>query len=95
MSDFKKGDHVKFFIHNNPHYGSVVEKVTEDTQLRGFTVHASETNPQYLIEHDKTHTLLNRHADRLRYADKLRHADDSKSSTTSASKDENLDQDQG
>ena len=85
MSDFKKGDHVEFTIHKRPNYGTIVDKVTEDTELRGFTVHASKKDPQYIIQHDRTGTEFNRHGN------KMKHADDSKSTTTAASED----QDQG
>ncbi len=85
MSDFKKGDHVEFPIHKNLNSGTVVEKITEDTKLRGFTVHASQKDPQYIIKHDRTGTEINRHPDKMTLID------DSKSTTTAATED----QDQG
>ena len=60
MSEFQPGDKVEFFIHSNLNSGTVVDVVDHEVKLRGFTVHASEENPQYIIENDKNGTLMNR-----------------------------------
>jgi hypothetical protein len=52
--EFKKGDRVTWQSHGSTAEGKVVRKVTEDTELAGRTVKASEDEPQYLVRSDKS-----------------------------------------
>ncbi len=51
---FKKGDEVEWDYAGNKVEGEVVEKVTEDTKLKGHQVRASKDDPQYKVKSDKT-----------------------------------------
>ena len=52
--EFKKGDHVAWDSSGGHSTGKVVEKVTEDTQIKGHTAKASKEEPQYKVESDKS-----------------------------------------
>ncbi|TWG91492.1 Protein of unknown function (DUF2945) [Nocardioides sp. J9] len=52
--DFRKGDKVTWQSHGGTAEGEVLRKVTEDTELAGRTVRASEDEPQYLVRSDKS-----------------------------------------
>ena len=52
--DFKKGDHVQWKSHGGTAEGTVKKKITEDTEAAGRTVRASEDDPQYLVESEKS-----------------------------------------
>lgn len=56
MSDeeFSKGDHVEWKSHGGTAEGKVLKKITEDTEEAGRTVRASEDDPQYLVESEKS-----------------------------------------
>ena len=54
MSDFKKGDKVRWHSHGGTAVGRVVRTITEDTEAAGRTVRASEDEPQYLVESEKS-----------------------------------------
>jgi len=48
--DLKKGDAVTWNYSGNEVEGKVVERLTEETQIKGHKVKASEDNPEYLVE---------------------------------------------
>ncbi len=54
MSDFRKGDRVSWHSHGSTAHGEVLRKITEDTELAGRTVRASEDDPQYLVRSDES-----------------------------------------
>jgi len=52
--DFKVGDHVEWNSEAGMVTGTIIKKVTSVITFKGYTVHASEAEPQYLIKSDKT-----------------------------------------
>ena len=54
MAEFKKGDKVEWETSQGTTSGTVIKKLTEATEIKGHHVAASEENPQYLVESDKT-----------------------------------------
>ena len=54
MTEFRKGDHVRWSSHGGEAVGVVVKKITEDTEEAGRTVRASSDEPQYLVRSDKS-----------------------------------------
>ena len=55
MSDnLKKGDHVTWKSHGSEAEGEVKRKITSDTEAGGRTVRASEDDPQYEVESEKS-----------------------------------------
>lgn len=50
MSDFKKGDRVRWSSHGGEAVGKVKRKITSDTKAGGRQVRASPEDPQYLVE---------------------------------------------
>jgi hypothetical protein len=54
MTEFEQGDKVVWSSHGQDDTPGVVErKITEDTELAGRTVCASEDEPQYLVRSEK------------------------------------------
>ena len=53
-SDFKVGDHVEWNSEAGRVRGTILKKITTEIEFKGYTVHASEEEPQYLIQSDKT-----------------------------------------
>ena len=54
MTEFKPGDKVVWSSHGEDDTpGVVVRKITEDAELAGRTVRASEDEPQYLVRSEK------------------------------------------
>ena len=51
---FHVGDHVSWNSEAGRVRGVIKKKLTAPTRLKGYTVRASEDEPQYLIESDKT-----------------------------------------
>lgn len=51
---FKKGDRVRWNTSSGETEGEVKEKLTRETQIKGHHVKASDENPQYLVESNKT-----------------------------------------
>lgn len=49
MTDFHKGDRVRWSSHGGEAIGEVVRKITSDTEAGGRTVRASADEPQYLV----------------------------------------------
>jgi hypothetical protein len=52
--EFKAGDHVKWNSEAGRVRGTVRKKHTSEITFKGYTVHASKEEPQYLIKSDKT-----------------------------------------
>jgi hypothetical protein len=55
--DFKAGDHVAWNSEAGRVRGTIKKKVTSPIRFKGYTVHASKEEPQYLIKSDKTDHL--------------------------------------
>jgi uncharacterized protein YeaO (DUF488 family) len=55
--DFKVGDQVEWNSEAGRVRGTIKKKVTSEITFKGYKVHASEEEPQYLIESDKTDHL--------------------------------------
>ncbi|MEN9938552.1 MAG: hypothetical protein RLZZ387_5131 [Chloroflexota bacterium] len=51
---FKAGDRVEWDTPQGPTHGRVVRKLTSPMEIKGHHVAASEDNPQYLVESEKT-----------------------------------------
>jgi hypothetical protein len=51
---FKVGDHVSWNSEAGRVSGTIVKIHTSDTNYKGYTHHASEEDPQYEIQSDKT-----------------------------------------
>ncbi|WOD37556.1 DUF2945 domain-containing protein [Nodosilinea sp. E11] len=51
---FKPGDQVSWNTAQGKTVGKVVKKLTSRTEIKGHTVAASDDDPQYLVESDKT-----------------------------------------
>lgn len=54
---FKVGDHVQWNSEARQVRGPIKKVFTSRTTLKGYTVHASKDEPQYLIKSDKTDHL--------------------------------------
>jgi hypothetical protein len=54
MTEFKKGDRVRWSSHGGEAVGTVERKITADTEAGGRTVRASEDEPQYLVKSEKS-----------------------------------------
>ncbi len=54
MTEFKKGDKVKWSSHGGEAVGKVERKITSDTEAAGRTVRASKDEPQYLVRSEKS-----------------------------------------
>lgn len=52
--EFKKGDKVEWNTLQGRTTGEVQKKLTSPTDIKGHHVAASEENPEYLVESDKT-----------------------------------------
>jgi hypothetical protein len=52
--DFTKGDHVQWKSHGGTAEGTVKKKITDDTEAGGRKVRASDDDPQYLVESEKS-----------------------------------------
>jgi hypothetical protein len=52
--DLQKGDHVRWKSHGGTAEGTVQRKITKDTEASGRTVRASEDDPQYEVESEKS-----------------------------------------
>ncbi len=54
MDEFKKGDKVEWKTSQGETTGKVEKKLTSPTDIKKHHVAASEDNPEYLVESDKT-----------------------------------------
>ena len=52
--DFKVGDHVEWNSEAGLVRGTIKKRITSEITFKGYTVHASKEEPQYLIKSDKT-----------------------------------------
>lgn len=48
------GDHVEWNSEAGRVRATIKKKITSEIQFKGYTVHASKDEPQYLIKSDKT-----------------------------------------
>ena len=53
-NDFRVGDHVGWNSEAGRVRGTIKKKITSAIAFKGYTVHASKEEPQYLIESDTT-----------------------------------------
>jgi hypothetical protein len=54
MSEFKKGDRVRWKSHGGEAVGTVERKITSETDAGGRHVKASKDDPQYLVRSEKS-----------------------------------------
>jgi hypothetical protein len=54
MSDLKKGDKVTWDTSQGKTKGKDVKKQTTPTKIKGHDVKASRSNPEYIVESEKT-----------------------------------------
>jgi hypothetical protein len=54
MKKLKKGDEVEWNTSQGKTHGKVVRKLTSPTKIKGHKVAASEDNPEFLVESDKS-----------------------------------------
>jgi hypothetical protein len=60
---YKRGDHVSWNSEAGRVSGHITRVVTSEEKFKGYTVHASEEEPQYEIKSDKTdHIAMHRGA---------------------------------
>lgn len=52
--DLQEGDHVRWKSHGGRAEGTVQRKITKDTEASGRTVRASEDDPQYEVESERS-----------------------------------------
>jgi hypothetical protein len=52
--DLSKGDQVEWNTSQGTTSGEVVERITDDITIKDHEVKASEDNPKYVVESDKT-----------------------------------------
>ena len=57
VDDFNVGDHVEWNSEAGRVRGTIKKKHTSEITFKGYTVHASSEEPQYLIQSDKTDHL--------------------------------------
>ena len=55
--DFKVGDHVEWNSEAGRVRGTIKKKHTSEITFKGYKVHASKEEPQYLIKSDKSDHL--------------------------------------
>lgn len=63
---FKPGDFVEWKTPQGKTTGKVKQKLTSPTQIKGHHVAASEDNPEYLVESDKTGNVAAHKPDALK-----------------------------
>lgn len=51
---FTQGDKVSWKTSQGKTHGKVVKKLTSDTHVKGTKISASESDPRYLVESEKT-----------------------------------------
>lgn len=52
--DFRQGERVKWNTPQGETYGKVKKRLTSDTEVGGTKVNASEEDPRYLVESEKS-----------------------------------------
>lgn len=65
-ASFKQGDKVSWSTSQGRTHGKVVKKLTSDCTIEDHQVRASEDDPQYLVESDKTGARAAHKPDALR-----------------------------
>ena len=65
-NDFKVGDYVEWDSEVGRVKGTIKKKITSEIEFKGYTVHASKEEPQYLIKSDKTEHLAMHKASALK-----------------------------
>lgn len=65
-TEFQKGDKVEWKTAQGVTTGEVKQKLTAPTDIKGHHVAASEDNPQYLVESDKTGNVAAHKPDALK-----------------------------
>jgi hypothetical protein len=55
--NFKVGDHVQWNSEAGRVRGTITKRIVSTITFKGYTVHASKEEPQYLIESDTTDHL--------------------------------------
>jgi hypothetical protein len=53
-ASLKKGEHVAWNTSQGETKGKVVKKLTTKTKIQNYVAKASKSDPQYLVESDKT-----------------------------------------
>lgn len=66
---FKVGDHVEWNSEAGRVRGRIIQVVTAPMKFKGYTVHASEEAPQYMIKSDKTDHIAMHKGSALRKID--------------------------
>ncbi len=56
-NDFKVGDYVEWNSEAGRVQGTIKKIITSEIEFKGYTVHASKEEPQYLIKSNKTEHL--------------------------------------
>ncbi len=56
-NNFKVGDHVEWNSEAGRVSGTIQKVITSEITFKGYKVHASKEEPQYLIKSDKTEHL--------------------------------------
>lgn len=77
--DFKVGDHVEWNSEAGYVQGTIKKKITSEILFKGYTVHASKEEPQYLIKSDKTDHLAMHKGSALNKIDKKKLSNHKKS----------------
>lgn len=71
--DFKIGDHVTWNSEAGRVRGAIKKKHTSKVMFKGYTVHASKEEPQYLIKSDTTDHLAMHKGSALKMIVKSKH----------------------
>lgn len=83
---FEIGDHVSWNSEAGRVRGTIKKKITSEIKFKGYTVHASEEEPQYLIDSDKTDHQAMHKGSALRKLRPLKKTSKSKTTTKSKAK---------
>ncbi|GAB2865408.1 DUF2945 domain-containing protein [Actinocorallia aurea] len=68
MTEFRRGDRVRWNSHGSTAEGTVLKKITSDTEEAGRTVRASPDDPQYLVRSEASGGTAVHRPDALRRA---------------------------
>jgi len=69
--EFKVGDRVSWNSEAGIVHGTIKKKITKEIIFKGYTVHASKEEPQYLIKSEKTEHMAMHKGSALRKLKKL------------------------
>lgn len=78
---YQVGDHVSWNSEAGRVRGTIQKKITAEMEFKGYTVHASKDEPQYLIKSDTTEHLAMHKGSALRKLSPLKKTSDSKTTT--------------